>query len=92
MENHFAYVRKKVLLGSGDVKEITDIVLTRYAGYLIAQNGDPRKEEIAFAQGSFAALNHDKRDSANRTSARHMPASEKSPNEKASHPRVDNKN
>lgn len=54
VENHFAYVRKKVLLGSGAERDITDIMLTRYACYLIAQNGDPRKEEIAFAQSYFA--------------------------------------
>lgn len=43
-----------VNLGSGASREITDVKLTRYACYLIAQNGDPRKEEIAFAQSYFA--------------------------------------
>lgn len=43
-----------VSLGSGSEREISDIMLTRYACYLIAQNGDPRKEEIAFAQSYFA--------------------------------------
>lgn len=52
--NHFADVGKKVLLGSGAEKEIEDIMLTRYACYLIAQNGDSRKQEIAFAQTYFA--------------------------------------
>ena len=54
VSNHFADVGKMVDLGSGASREIADVKLTRYACYLIAQNGDPRKEEIAFAQSYFA--------------------------------------
>jgi DNA-damage-inducible protein D len=53
-DNHFVDVNKMVHIGSGAERPIDDIVLTRYACYLIAQNGDPRKEPIAFAQTYFA--------------------------------------
>ncbi len=54
ISDHFPDVRKMVPIGSGAEKEIDDILLTRYACYLIAQNGDSRKEEISFAQNYFA--------------------------------------
>jgi DNA-damage-inducible protein D len=53
-DNHFRGVTKMVQLGSGAQRAIDDFLLTRYACYLIAQNGDPRKEPIAFAQSYFA--------------------------------------
>ena len=52
--DHFAGVSKTISMPKGATKEIEDYMLTRYACYLIAQNGDPRKEEIAFAQSYFA--------------------------------------
>jgi DNA-damage-inducible protein D len=52
--DHFREVTKMVSIGSNANRRIADYMLTRYACYLIAQNGDPRKPEIAFAQGYFA--------------------------------------
>ena len=54
IENHFPDIRKMVEIGSNSERPINDIALTRYACYLIAQNGDSRKEEISFAQNYFA--------------------------------------
>jgi DNA-damage-inducible protein D len=54
IENHFPDIRKMVEIGSKTERAIDDIALTRYACYLIAQNGDSKKEEIAFAQNYFA--------------------------------------
>ena len=54
LELHFAEVSKSYILPNGGEKIIKDYALTRYACYLVAQNGDPNKEEIAFAQSYFA--------------------------------------
>jgi len=54
VDDHFREVTKMVKLGSGAEREVKDYMLTRYACYLIAQNGDPKKEEVAFAQSYFA--------------------------------------
>lgn len=54
INDHFADAGKMVKVGSGAERQIEDVILTRYACYLVAQNGDPRKPEIAFAQNYFA--------------------------------------
>ena len=54
VDDHFREVTKMIGLAKGATRDVIDFMLTRYACYLIAQNGDPKKEEVAFAQGYFA--------------------------------------
>lgn len=54
IDDHFVGVTKKVKLGKGGEREVEDIALTRYGCYLVAQNGDPNKASVAFAQTYFA--------------------------------------
>lgn len=54
IEDHFPDVGKVIIVGHGAEQQINDILLTRYACYLIAQNGDSRKPQVAFAQTYFA--------------------------------------
>ena len=54
VSDHFRKVTKFIVAGKGAQRPVKDYMLTRYACYLVAQNGDPKKEEIAFAQSYFA--------------------------------------
>lgn len=73
--NHFADTRKMVPIGSGAERDIPDIRLTRYACYLIAQNGDARKQPIAFAQTYFAIQTR-RQEIADEDAAQYVPLSE----------------
>ena len=73
--DHFAGVGKMISLGKGAEREIDDVVLSRYASYLVAQNGDARKQEVAFAQTYFAIQTR-RQEIADEQAATYVPLSE----------------
>lgn len=75
ISDHFAGVGKMINLGKGAEREIDDIALSRYASYLIAQNGDARKQEVAFAQTYFAIQTR-RQEIADQQSEEYVPLSE----------------
>jgi|GEM_PF-52214 len=74
-EDHFVHVDKMVPLGSGAERSVEDVMLTRYACYLTAQNGDPRKRPVAFAQTYFATQTR-KQEVSERASGKATPLTE----------------
>jgi DNA-damage-inducible protein D len=75
VENHFVHVHEMVGIGSNAERQISDYRLTRYASYLIAQNGDSRKKQIAFAQTYFAIQSR-KQEVQEQDAAQYTPLSE----------------